>query len=437
MNFSGVIVSNIAYRFLYVVTNVFITLLMTRLMTVNGYGILSLMIANAAIFNLVSCLGSESGITYHYASDSLPRTKIFTINCFVVLFQLAVFTISEVVYKIISGNYWLITGHDIQFFLWGMVYLFSVTLTDKYTAFFYGSHLYVSFNKIMAIGSLVSLVVFAGLYFFVRAHDVFFYLRLFILTSFFQAVLLLVFFHFNQRQSMLFSPVQKEDWKKFFSYSFVVFITNIIQFLAYRVDYWLVIFYKGEEALGLYSLAVRLSQLFWILPLLFAGVIFPQTADNKIVNYELRVITLVRVTVAILFLGALVAVALARPVIPFLFGKPYERSVEPFIYLLPGIFLFSINILLAAYYAGKKKLQVNFIGSTMCFVIVFVLDLLLIPRYGINGAAIASTIAYSASGLYFIWRFTAFNKTKMSELLFLKSQDVTQMRIFVKHLFIA
>ena len=289
----------------------------------------------------------------------------------------------------------------------------------------------------MVMGSLVSLVVFAGLYFFVRAHDVFFYLRLFILTSFFQAVLLSVFFHFNQQQAMLFSPVNREDWKKFFSYSFVVFITNIIQFLAYRVDYWLVVFFKGEEALGLYSLAVRLSQLFWILPLLFAAIIFPQTADSKIVNYELRVITLVRITVAILFLAGLVAITLARPLIPFLFGKPYERSVEPFIYLLPGIFLFGVNILLAAYYAGKKQLHVNLIGSTMCFLIVLFLDLVLIPRYGINGAAIASTIAYSASGLYFIWRFTNFNRRKMSDLLFLKSQDIMEIGIFVKHLFIA
>src|SRR5215471_11736093 len=126
MNFSGVIVSNVAYRFLYVVINVFITLLLTRLMTVNGYGILSLMIANAAIFNLVSCLGSESGITYHYASDSLPRRKTFTIICFVVLFQMAVFTVSEVIYRSFTGSYWLIKGNDIQFLLWGMVYLFSV-----------------------------------------------------------------------------------------------------------------------------------------------------------------------------------------------------------------------------------------------------------------------------------------------------------------------
>ena len=435
MNFSGVIVSNIGYRSLYVVINVFITLLLTRLMTVNGYGILSLMIANTAIFNLISCLGSESGITYHYASDTLARKKVFTIICFVVLFQLAVFTFCQVIYKVLTGNYWLIAGHDIQFFLWAMVYLFSVTLTDKYTAFYYGSHLYVSFNKIMAIGSLVSLVVFSGLYFFVRTQDVFFYLRLFILTSFFQAVLLSVFFHFKQHQSFLFSPVQKDDWKKFFSYSFVVFITNIIQFLAYRVDYWLVAFYKGHEALGLYSLAVRLSQLFWILPLLFAGIIFPQTADNKIINYELRVITLVRITVAILFSGELVALAVAKPVIPFLFGKPYDGSVAPFIYLLPGIFLFGINILLAAYYAGKKQLHVNFIGSTMCFLVVLVLDLVLIPRFGIDGAAVASSIAYSASGLYFIWRFTGFVKNKMSELLFLKSRDVMQIRTFVKHLF--
>ena len=406
-------------------------------MTVNGYGILSLMIANASIFNLISCLGSESGITYHYASGSLPRKKIFTIICFVVLFQLALFTISEGIYRSIAGNYWLIKGNNIQFFLWGMVYLFAVTLTDKYTAFFYGSHLYVSFNKIMAVGSLASLIVFSGLYFFVKGHDVFFYLRLFILTSFFQAMLLLVLFHFKHHQLILFSPVQNDDWKKFFSYSFIVFITNIIQFLAYRVDYWLVAFYNGNEALGLYSLAVRISQLFWILPILFAGIIFPQTADVKIVNHELRVLALARITVAILFFAELLAMALARPIIPFVFGKAYQQSVEPFIYLLPGIFLFSINILLAAYYAGKKQLHVNLIGSTLCFLIVLFLDLVLIPKYGINGAALASTVAYSASGLYFIWRFTGFKTRKMSDLLFLKPHDVTEIRIFVKRLFIA
>lgn len=436
MNFSGVIVTNIIYRFVYVIVNIFITLLLTRLMTVSGYGILSLMIANASIFSLISCLGSESGITYHYASGSLARKKVFTIICFVILFQLVFFSACEFAYKAVTGNYWLIKGNEIQYFLWGIVYLFSVTLIDKYTAFFYGSHLYVSYNKIMLIGSIIALGLFTCLYFFTGINDIFFYLRLFILTNFLQALLLSAFFHSTQHEPILYGPIRKEDWKIFFSYSFIVFITNIIQFFAYRIDYWLVAYYKGNEALGLYSLAVRLGQVFWILPLLFAGIIFPQTADKTNVNYELRLRALVRITAATLFLVELIALIFAGPMIPFLFGKPYTNSVEPFIYLLPGIFLFSINILLAAYYAGKKELFVNFVGSTMCFLIVLILDLWLIPLYGIKGAAIASSVAYSCSGLYFIWRFTSFRKQGVTNLLVMKTNDVSEIKNFLTHLFI-
>ena len=266
--------------------------------------------------------------------------------------------------------------------------------------------------------------------------DVFFYLRLFILANFFQALLLLGSFHLKQPHSVSFGSVRKQDWRRFFSYSFIVFATNIIQFLAYRIDYWLVAFYKGDEELGLYSLAVRLNQLFWILPLFFAGIIFPQTADSNIRNSEVSVVRLTRITIAILLVAELIALVLATPIIPFVFGKAYQRSVGPFIYLLPGFFLFGINILLAAYYAGKKQLNVNFIGSTICFLIVLFLDLLLIPRYGIIGAATASTVGYSVCGLYFVWRFTAFNRSKMANLLFLKPQDLTEIRHFVKYLFL-
>src|ERR1051325_4178359 len=98
MEFGNLLLRNIVYRLLNIFTSVCITILFTRLMGVSGYGILALLIANVSIFSLVSCLGSESGIIFHYASGSLGRNKIFSIIYIVILFQLLLFLLSELIY---------------------------------------------------------------------------------------------------------------------------------------------------------------------------------------------------------------------------------------------------------------------------------------------------------------------------------------------------
>ncbi|HTD95050.1 MAG TPA: hypothetical protein VK644_14595, partial [Chitinophagaceae bacterium] len=79
MRFADLLVGNVVFRSLNIAMNILITVLLTRLMSVEGYGIFSLLVANASIFNLVTCLGVESGITYHYSSKDIAREKIFSI----------------------------------------------------------------------------------------------------------------------------------------------------------------------------------------------------------------------------------------------------------------------------------------------------------------------------------------------------------------------
>jgi len=68
--------------------------------------------------------------------------------------------------------------------------------------------------------------------------------------------------------------------KVFLSVSVVTLITNSIQFLAYRMDYWFIEYYRGVKELGWYSLSVRLVQVFWVLPALFAAILFPVVAKE-------------------------------------------------------------------------------------------------------------------------------------------------------------
>ena len=423
MNFGKLLAGNIVYRLFNVFAGILITILLTRLMSAGGYGVLSLLIVNASIFNLVSCLGAESGITYHFASNGIRKEKIFSIIYFVILFQLIMLGITEFIHFNITGRYLLTGGNEIGFVVWGILYLFSITLIDKYTAFLNGSHLYTLANKIIFYTNLATVLVFGWVYFFYEKQGIGLYVHLFIGASFLQAIMLILFYHRVSKQPLVFWAIEKKDWILFFSYSFIVFITNILQFLAYRVDYWLVDFYHGTESLGLYSLAVRLCQLFWVLPVLFASILFPRVADKGIEPGSAKLLLLLRCSNTFSLIAIVITAAVAGWGIPLFFGKEFNSSVVPFLYLLPGIFMFGINIILAAYFAGKNRLHINLTGSAICFVMVLLLDLWLIPLKGISGAAIASSIAYAVAAVYSMWMFMRIGKEPLSSLLFLQKKD--------------
>lgn len=396
---------------------------------------MALVIANISIFSLVSCFGSESGITYHYSSRNLQRGKLFAIVYTVIFIQLIFFILTELIHKSITGSYWLISGKEVAGLLWGIIYLISISIVDKYVAFLNAAHFYTLCNRVIVVNNLLLCFFLAFYYFFKDVYNTFFYLQIFITATALQAIFLVLAFHISARQTISLAIPRREDWKTFFSYSFIVFFTNVIQFLAYRVDYWMVDYYHGKEALGLYSLATKLGQMLWVLPALLASIIFPLVADKEKKYNENNLFSLIRIANTGLLILALLSFTLAGWVIPVVIGEDYRPSVIPFLYLLPGLFLFCINIMLAAYFAGKGRPYVNLTGSVICFSLIVTLDFFLIPQYGIQGAAIASSIAYGTSGLYHIGRFSGFKKSVVYTILVIQRKDWNTVEIYLKDLF--
>ena len=64
-------------------------------------------------------------------------------------------------------------------------------------------------------------------------------------------------------------------------------------------------------------------------------------------------------------------------------------------------------------------------AAALGFTITMVLDLLLIPRWGMVGAASASTVAYSLSAFYIIYRYSLTSGISWGDFLLLRSKDVS------------
>jgi len=129
----------------------------------------------------------------------------------------------------------------------------------------------------------------------------------------------------------------------------------------------------------------------------------------------------------VLFITGTLAVAwglLGVRLIPIIFGPRFIRSVLPFEVLLAGIVSLSFPRVVTGYLSGRGKPQYTTYLSTVSLALTIILDLLLIPRLGITGAALATTIAYTASSVFSVRWLKEESQERLAELLVVKLADL-------------
>lgn len=214
--------------------------------------------------------------------------------------------------------------------------------------------------------------------------------------------------------------------REIMTYSFSCYLSNFTQFLNYRLDVFIVTYFAGLQALGLYTLAVSLGQMIWLVSKAAATVLLPNVAarqEESEANAE-RTAQITRVAFGISLMAALLLALFAAPFVPWVFGEEFRPSVTPLLWLLPGIVAFSAATVIASYLAGAGKPQLNLYVSLAGLIITIALDLLLIPRFNIIGAAIASTLSYLTSTIVIIYFFVRATGIKVRRILFPTREDV-------------
>jgi O-antigen/teichoic acid export membrane protein len=101
-----------------------------------------------------------------------------------------------------------------------------------------------------------------------------------------------------------------------------------------------------------------------------------------------------RISVAVGTLLVAPIIPTARWWIGLLFGVEFSDSATPFVILLAGCIPFIANIVLASSLAGSDRVDINLRASAAGLIATIALDILLIPRFGLEGAAVASATSY-------------------------------------------
>jgi O-antigen/teichoic acid export membrane protein len=188
-------------------------------------------------------------------------------------------------------------------------------------------------------------------------------------------------------------------------------------FLLFRVDILLLNSRVTRAQVGLYSLAVVLAELTYLLTDSIAQVVLPRQLESSLEESGQFTARVVRTNVVAATAALAAIVASAPLVVPFVFGAEFSDSVPSLAALAPGVLALAIIRPVGGYLVRlNKPWRVSSLTSS-ALVVNVVLNLLLIPVWGIVGAAVASSCAYLGLALaYLLWLMRS-NRLKPGDLV--------------------
>jgi stage V sporulation protein B len=174
-------------------------------------------------------------------------------------------------------------------------------------------------------------------------------------------------------------------------------LSNLVQLLNYRLDVFLVALLVNAAGVGIYSVAVAVSEGMWFIANSVAVVLLTSlTASNDEAAARMTPVVC-RNTLLVTAIASLGAAAVAPFVIPGVFGGDFQAAVLPFIWLLPGTVALAGGKILSAYIFSRGRPMINAQIALVTLVVTVVADLVLIPPFEVAGAAVASSFAYCVS----------------------------------------
>ena len=167
-------------------------------------------------------------------------------------------------------------------------------------------------------------------------------------------------------------------------------------FLLMRIDLLMVKYMLGTQAAGYYSISEIMAENMLTLPVVVGTILFPKLSGMTHNKERLHLTRKAAfVTAALMVPVTIIASVLAKPLVQLVFGKSFLPSAAPFIWLMPGSFLLGIETVIVQYLNSLGFPRIIAYAWLLVTALNIVVNLWAIPAYGINGAAIVSTVSYS------------------------------------------
>ena len=399
-------------RVIRIAVSFVVTIFVVRYLGPKDFGLYSYVLSFFWLFASLSTLGLESITTreivkYPDKKDEINGTVFFlrltgSISA-IILIAITLFSMQEETYTsililIASGSFLFQSFSVIEYYFRGKV-------EAKYNAYALSTSVLLS-----SLLKIIFILIRAPLTYFVVAV-VFEYFALAVGLILVYQFKKLSIFNWKFSKSLA-ASIMKDSWP--------LLLSGIVVMIYVRIDQVMIKFLLGEVEVGYYAVAVRLSEAWYFIPVTLCNSIFPAIVNAKNVSDEFYNNRMQKLYDLLTWLAIGIAVPVtifSSQIIHLLFGAEFAPAAPVLtIYIWAGIAVF-LGVASSQYLINENLTRLSFIRSFVGMVINVVLNLILIPIYGIVGSAFATLISYTFAVLFIGF----FPSTKRQFILAIKS----------------
>ena len=394
-----------------IISGILVGVLVARFLGKEQFGIISYALSVLSIFTVFSTLGLDGIVVRELITEKKKKYDIIGTTFWLRFIGSFLVVIASTYYSFMrdpSDRTWIV-------FLVSIAVVFqSFSVID----FYFQSEVKGKFNAITQIITLIiSAIVKLILIYFEAPLS--WFASMVMLEAILTAINQLVFYKQNQQEVSQWKFSLSEA-KRLLSHSWPIIISAFMQMIYQQADKILIARYLQDMGMvGQYSAATRISEASFFIPVALSAALFPGIINNR-ENKPLQLKRLTQIYSLMIWSALIISIGgylLGDWVIGFLYKDGFP--------LAPEIFKIHIWITIPVFFGtawGSWLLALNkqkliTIYQVLVLIFILALEMYMIPKYGIKGAAYSVVFSYLLSLLAIIFVY----KPKESAMLFISA----------------
>ncbi len=394
-------------------------ILVARWLGPTDRGLLAVINLYPSLFFTISHLTVGLAILHHigkkrYKTENFAGNALFLSGVLgfigLVIFIISLILLKEIVYKNINSIYLFIAMLSLPFYF--VLYYFSSILQGTFNITWY--NIAQHFPKMAGLAIAV-ILIFVG--------------RLRVPELVVSGVLLNILISL-----LVIYPVwrlTKERWsinfiliKELLRDGLKIHIGGIATLLATRSNILIINYYLDTTQVGYFYVALVMAELLWFVSIAVETSLYPKTSSQTLEEASYLTMRACRQVLLLTFTGGILMAIFGKYLILLYGGKAFLPATLPLLILLPGSILYTFAKVLSALWVRKGWfIQLTYMASAMAAINI-ILNLILVPKYGMIGAAYATTISHSLTGLLGILLYYKFVNRKFWQLFWFEKADL-------------
>ena len=238
---------------------------------------------------------------------------------------------------------------------------------------------------------------------------------------------ILFVFYFGCRKREVFSEDVKN--KVFLNFSFKTYFYKVLNSTESIFDKLLIVTILSLSDFGLYSVVVALSSILYVVfvnPI--SSILLPILNNNTIESRVILVNLFCRIIILFVSIVGVLMIFFGESLILLFYGEKFISASLTFKILLVGVIFKSPMAILSHYFKSINQPEKLVKISLITLPINIIGSFLLIPKLGILGAGIISSLTYSIFAFLLLQKYIYYSKSNLKDIFLFKKEDI----LFIK-----